>query len=153
MNAFKINFFACQTKQLSSEKKHPSTPYIKSIEHVKIALMIWTTLEGEGSCLMAVNIAPLLIKLLLSPRSTLNTATWGIQTMFGECNLSHNWYTFCVSGALDLRQTAVFEIFLCRCCSGFFFFLPSSLTDLRNSVSVANNSSNFLNLTSCKFTH
>lgn len=108
---------------------HRSTPYRKSIEHVKIVLMIWTTLEGEGSCLMAVNIAPLLIKLLLSPGPTLNTATWGIQTMFGECNLSHSWYTFCVSGALDLRQMAVFEIFLSCCC--FYTF-----TDLRNSISI-----------------
>lgn len=82
--------------------------------------MIWTALQGEGSCLMAVNIAALLIKLLLSPRWTLNTATWGIQTMFGECNLSHSRYTFCVSGAPDLRHLAVFEIFL-SCCRFFLF--------------------------------
>lgn len=33
-------------------------PCIMNIEYIKILLMIWTTLEGEGSCLMAVNIAP-----------------------------------------------------------------------------------------------
>lgn len=45
-----------------------------------------TPVEGNGSCVMSVNIAGLLIKHALI--LTLNTATWRIQTMYGEGNLS-----------------------------------------------------------------
>lgn len=48
-------------------------------------------LEGERSRLIAVQIGALLINVLLSSCPTLNTATWGIQAMYGECNLPHSW--------------------------------------------------------------